>query len=534
MDANPAAASPPSRHGATLLATGLGLFMIFLDATIVNVALPDIQTEFRVGENSLQWAVAAYSLTMGMFMMASASAGDRLGRRRTYIIGIIVFGTASLGCALAPSIVPLNVARGFQGVGAAIVNVSSLALVGAAFTDPAAKAKAIGAWTGIAAVGLAIGPSLGGVLTDSFGWRSVFAINPIIAVVTIVATLAFVAESKDPKDRGFDWVGQVLFIVTIGLLTFALIQGPAAGWLSPQIVGCFAGAVAGGVLFVVLELRSASPMMDVRVFRDRVYSAAILTVFAVLFGIYGSLLIITQYLQNVRGYSAENAGLLLLAMTVPTVIAAPTAGRIVARVGARIPVLCGVASITTGLAVLALTTGGNIGFTLVGLALVGVAGGLAVTPATSIAMGSIEPERSGMASGILSVQRALGSTAGFAIMGSILAATVASVLPSDFASTLPSASERSAAVSAVVQSAEPNGFVALIGPSKPLPINVSQEQTLLAAADSAFVTGIRLAMAAGFVVTLFAFVVGFRVFPHGERATEESELDEAEALDAEG
>ncbi|MBI2705569.1 MAG: MFS transporter [Actinobacteria bacterium] len=197
-----------ARHGATLFATGLGLFMIFLDATIVNVALPDIQTEFRVGENSLQWAVAAYSLTMGMFMMAAASAGDRFGRRSTYVAGIVVFGLASLACALAPSIGLLNAARGLQGVGAAIVNVASLALVGAAFTDPAAKAKAIGAWTGIAAVGLAIGPTLGGVLTDTFGWRSVFAINPIIAAITIVATLAFVAESKDPKDRGFDWGGQ--------------------------------------------------------------------------------------------------------------------------------------------------------------------------------------------------------------------------------------------------------------------------------------------------------------------------------------
>ncbi|MBI2705570.1 MAG: MFS transporter [Actinobacteria bacterium] len=250
-----------------------------------------------------------------------------------------------------------------------------------------------------------------------------------------------------------------------------------------------------------------------------------------LFGIYGSLLIITQYLQNVRGYSAEVAGLLLLSMTVPTVIAAPTAGRIVGRVGARLPTLCGVGAIAIGLAILAVTTGQTIVFTLVGLAFVGVAGGLAVAPATSIAMGSIDPERSGMASGILSVQRALGSTAGFAIMGSILAATVAATLPSDFGHTLTNAAERNTAVQAVVKSAEPNGFVSLVGPSQPLPISVSQEQALLAEADSAFVAGIRLSMIPALMLVLAAFSVGFRVFPHGHRATEESETEEAEELD---
>ncbi len=180
--------SDATRQRMTLVATGLGLFMIFLDATIVNVALPDIQNEFDVGEQGIQWVVAAYSLTMGMFMMSAATLSDQRGRRRAYVVGIVLFCVASVGCGLAPDLGVLNLARGLQGVGAAIVNVASLALVSAAFPDPAAKARAIGLWTGIAAIGLAIGPTLGGVLTEGLGWRSIFLINVVVGVVAVVLT----------------------------------------------------------------------------------------------------------------------------------------------------------------------------------------------------------------------------------------------------------------------------------------------------------------------------------------------------------
>jgi EmrB/QacA subfamily drug resistance transporter len=220
------------RQRLTLLATSFGLFMIYLDATIVNVALPDIQKDFGGGEQALQWVVAAYSLTMGMFIMSSATLADRMGRRRVFILGTLLFMGASALCGLAPTLGVLDIGRGLQGVGAATVNVASLALVSAAFPDPGRKARAIGIWTGIASVGLAIGPTVGGFLTESVGWRSIFFVNVIVGLLAVVLVRAFVQESSDPASRDLDLRGQLLFIVGVGALTYALIEAPHDGWLS--------------------------------------------------------------------------------------------------------------------------------------------------------------------------------------------------------------------------------------------------------------------------------------------------------------
>src|SRR5829696_3779838 len=308
------------RQRLTLLATSVGLFMIYLDAMIVNVALPDIQKEFDAGEQGLQWVVAAYSLTMGMFIMSAATLADRLGRRRIFIAGTVIFSVASAICAAAPGLAVLNLGRGLQGIGAASVNVASLALVSAAFPDPKNKARAIGIWTGIAAVGLAIGPTVGGVLTETVGWRSIFLVNVVIGAAGVFMARAFVDESTDPTQRRLDLPGQVLFLAGVGTLTYALIEGPHTGWRSPLIIGLFVAAAVLTATFITVELKSPDPMMDVRVFRDRVYSAAIFALFAILFSVYGLLLVITQYLQNIRDYSPERAGVLLLAFTVPTII----------------------------------------------------------------------------------------------------------------------------------------------------------------------------------------------------------------------
>jgi EmrB/QacA subfamily drug resistance transporter len=470
--------------------------------------------------------VAAYSLTMAMFMMSGATFSDHYGRRLGYIVGIVVFCAASILCGLAPGIGVLIAARGLQGVGAAIVNVTSLALVGAAYPDPSAKAKAIGIWTGIAAVGLAIGPTLGGFLTEDVGWRSIFLFNPIIGVVAIVLTLRAVAESRDPASRSFDIPGQVLFIVGIGALTFALIQGGHSGWLSPPVAGCFAIAFVVLMLFVRYELHAHDPMMDMTVFRDRVYNAAIYAVFATLFGIYGTLFIITQYFQNVRAYSPEKTGILMLAMTIPTIVLSPLTGRIVAARGARTPTLIGLGCVTIGTGILAASNAGTLWVTLLALAFIGSAGGVSVAAATSEAMGSIPPERSGMASGILSSQRAIGSTAGFAIMGSILAVTISATLPHDLKAVIPNAQQRNDVVQTVVDDANPQAVASLIGPGKPLPDNITEDDDALDAADDAFIEGIRIAMFVGFLVALSALLVGWRLFPRGrETASEEVVLE---------
>ncbi|HEX2381367.1 MAG TPA: MFS transporter [Acidimicrobiales bacterium] len=508
-----------TRRGSwTLVATGLGLFMIFLDAMIVNVAIPDIQREFGASETGIQWVVAAYSLTMAMFIMSGATFGDHSGRRLAYIGGIVVFCVASVACGFAPGIAMLIVARGFQGVGAALVNVASLALVGAAFPDPKTKAKAIGIWTGIAAVGLAIGPTLGGVLTEDVGWRSIFLFNPFIGALAIWLTLRFVSESRDPASRSFDVPGQLLYVVGVGLLTYALIQGDHAGWLSPIILGSFAVAAVVTVTFVRYELHASDPMMDMHVFRNKVYDAAIYAVFATLFSVYGTLFIITQYFQNVRTYSPERSGVLILAMTIPTIVLSPLTGRIVAARGARSPTLLGLGCLAIGTGLLAAGNAKNLSLTLIALMFVGAASGLSVAAATSEAMAAIPPERSGMASGILSSQRALGSTAGFAIMGSVLAATVSIALPRNLEAIITDPVQRDQVAERVVDDANPQAVASLIGPGKPLPDNVTEDDAVVAAADDAFISGIRVAMLVGFFVGLSALVVGWRLFPREEKA----------------
>src|SRR5262245_2187722 len=354
------------RQRLTLLATSFGLFMIYLDATIVNVALPDIQKDFGGGEQALQWVVAAYSLTMGMFIMSAATLADRRGRRRVLILGTILFLASSALCGLAPRLGMLNIGRGRQGFGAATVNVASLALVSAAFPDPANKARAIGLWTGIASIGLAIGPTIGGVLTETIGWRSIFFVNVIVGVVGVVLVRAFVEESSDPTPRDLDLLGQLLFIVGVGALTYALIEAPHDGWLSPTIITLFVISALIAVVFVVVELRSSGPMMDVRVFKDHVYTVAVLTLFAVLFAVYGLMLVTTQYFQTVKGYGPERAGFIMLAYTAPLIVLAPVAGGLTARVGARRPTLLGVSSLVVGLVIIIAGIGGTLVVLVVG------------------------------------------------------------------------------------------------------------------------------------------------------------------------
>jgi EmrB/QacA subfamily drug resistance transporter len=489
------------------------LFTVFLDATIVNVALPDLQRDFEASESGIQWVVAGYSLTMGMFMMAGGTFGDMRGRRLAYLGGLVLFSLASVACALAPGIDVLAIARGVQGVGAAVLNVSSLALVGAAFPDPAAKARAIGIWTGIAAVGLGLGPLVGGVLTEQLGWRSVFLVTPVVCAAAIVLTLRYVRESSDPEGANFDLVGQTLFVLSIGALTFGLIQGPYLGWDSPVILATFAVAAAALAAFVFYELRTPAPMMELRFFRDRTFSTAVYVLFAVLFAVYGTLLVMTQYFQNVRDYSPEEAGLLTTSLALPVVVVAPLTGRLIAAYGARRTALAGLWCGATGAALLAAGGASRIPVAVLALVLIGIVGALAVAPATSAGMAVIPAERSGMASGILSTQRGVGSTAGFAIMGSVLAAVVAATLPDRLEPYVGSESERTEITDQVSDDANPQAVVSIIGPGKTLPASVKTQDEVLEAADDAFVAGIRVAMLVALAFIVSALALAWFMFP---------------------
>jgi EmrB/QacA subfamily drug resistance transporter len=500
----------------TLAATGLGLFMIFLDALIVNVALPSIQGDFHVGESGLQWVVTAYSLGMAVSIMSAGTLADLHGRRRLYLAGIALFTASSVASGLAGSLGVLNVGRAVQGVAAATVNVTSLALVSAAFADPKQKAWAIGIWTAIASTALAIGPTLGGILVQRSGWRAIFLVNVPVGLTVIALTLRFVKESRDERPRRFDVTGQLLFIAAVGAFAFAVIEGPRAGWRSPEIVGLFAAAVAALAGFVIVERRSPDPMMDLTLFRDRTYSLAIVTIFTVLFAVYGMLLVITQYLQNVRGFSPTDAGLLLLPYSTTCTVMALFAGRLMGIVGARRLILTGLASQALAFLVLIAGTGRATPVVVTGMVLSALGSSLCLTPITSLAMTAVPPERAGMASGIMSAQRALGSTVGFAVLGSVLAASLTATLSAHLAQALPDPVERQEVAATIIGNANPRAYAAEIGPGRPIfHMDSSTQRAILAAADLDFVEGIRWSLLAALVLLAAVFAAGWVGFPRG-------------------
>jgi EmrB/QacA subfamily drug resistance transporter len=500
----------------TIAATGLGLFMIFLDALIVNVALPSIQHDFSVGESGLQWVVTAYSLGMAVAIMSAGTLADIFGRRRLYLVGIFVFAFASAACGFATSIDFLNAFRAVQGVAAAAVNVTSLALVSAAFPDSKMKAWAIGIWTAIASTALAIGPTLGGLLVQYSGWRIIFLVNVPVGLVAAGLTWRFVAESKTDVRRRFDLPGQVLFVVAVGAFAYAVIEGPHSGWLSPEILGLFALAAAGMAVFAFVERRSPDPMMDLSLFRDRTYTLAIATIFAVLFATYGMLLVITQYFQNVRVFSPLDAGLLLFPFSAVTVVVSVKVGRLVGIVGARRLILVGLASQIAGFAALIAGLGLSTPLIVGGLVLSAFGNALCMTPSTSLAMIAVPPERAGMASGIMSAQRALGSTVGFAVLGSVLAASLSVTLSAHLANALPDPAERREVAERIIGQANPRAYVAEIGPGRPIHhLNAATEKEILTAADRDFIEGIRLSLGTAIVVIALVLAAGYAGFPRG-------------------
>jgi EmrB/QacA subfamily drug resistance transporter len=514
-----------SQQRWTLAATGLGLFMIFLDVLIVNVGLPAIQSSFGVGEAGLQWVVAAYSLGMAVFIMSSATLADLHGRRRLYIAGVVVFTAASVGCGLAPSIEVLNASRAIQGAAAATVNVTSLALVSAAFPEPAAKARAIGIWAAIAGCSNAVGPTLGGFLVETVGWRSIFWVNLPVGIVVVALALRHVEESRDPRTRSLDAVGQVLFMLAVGTFAYAVIEGPHGGWTRPLILACLAVAAVAGFAFARYELRIADPMMDLTLFRDRGYALAIATVCVALFTFYGMLLLVTQYLQNVRGFTPVQTGLFLLPFSVAMLIGSPVAGSMVGRYGTATPIKLGLAIMMIAIGVLMVGTRHHPLVVVLGLAAAGFGFALCITPITSLAMASVEPARAGMASGIMSAQRAIGSTLGFAVMGSILSAWLGATLDRDLAAVVKDPAERAQIAQEIIRGANPRAHIAEVSPAVPM----QWRDDVHAVAEADFESGIRVALTSGLALLAIVFVLGLAWFPRGRNAMASDAQREAAA-----
>jgi EmrB/QacA subfamily drug resistance transporter len=403
----------------TLIAVCVAIFMLLLDITVVNVALPDIQRSLHSSFSDLQWVVNAYSLTLAAFLLTAGSIADLIGRKRVFVAGLLVFTAASAVCGLSSSPLMLNLARAVQGTGGAMMFATSLALIAQAFHGKE-RGTAFGVFGAVTGAAVAVGPVLGGVITSGIGWQWIFFVNVPIGAVAVFVTLTQVADSRDPNATGVDWAGLVTFSASLFLLVFALVQGNEKGWGSTEIVALLIAAVALLVAFVVFEHLQSRPMLDLALFRRPAFAGASIVAFAISASYFAMFLYLTLYIQDVLGFSPLQAGLRFLPVTLLSFAVAPVAGKLTVRVPVRL--LLGSGLVLAGAGLLAMTTvSASSGWTTLipGFVLGGAGIGMINPPLASTAIGVVPPERSGMASGINSTFRQVGIATGIAGLGAV-------------------------------------------------------------------------------------------------------------------
>lgn len=413
----------------------MSLLIVGLDTTIVNVALPSIHKELRASVSGLQWTIDAYTLVLASLVILAGSTADRVGRRRVFQIGLVGFSAGSLLCGLAPTLPLLIAARVLQAIGGSMLNPVAMSIIRNVFEEPRERARAIGMWGAVFGLSMAMGPILGGALVDASSWRAVFFVNVPIGLLAIVLTAAFVPESRAPRPRRLDPVGQLLVIVALATLTYAIIEAPRSGWLSGEILGLFACSAASVAALIVYELRRFEPLLEVRFFRSAPFSGANAIAVLTFASLGGFLFLNTIYLQDARGLSPLDAGLYMLPMAAMLLVAAPVSGRLVARYGARPSMVAGGAAMAV--AALMLTGLGPATPAAVLFAsyfLFGVGMGFENPPITNTAVSGMPGAQAGVAAAIASTSRQVGMTLGVAVIGAISGGTIAAGIGRSFAS----------------------------------------------------------------------------------------------------
>jgi EmrB/QacA subfamily drug resistance transporter len=408
----------------TLIAVCVGTFMLLLDVTIVNVALPDIQRSLTASFSDLQWVVDAYALALAALLLTTGSLADLFGRRLLFVAGLVVFTGSSLISGLAQSPLMLNLARGAQGIGGSAMFSTSLALLATSFQGRE-RGTAFGVWGAITGIAVAIGPVLGGALTTGLSWRWIFLVNVPIGIVAVVLCLARVEESRQPHARRPDLVGVITFTGALAALVYALIKGDQKGWTSGPILGCLIAAAVLLACFLVAERVQRTPMFELALFRKPTFSGGALAAFALSGGLFALLLYLTLYLQDVLGYSALQTGLRMLVISGGILTTSTLAGRLTAHVPIRFLIAPGLALVGVGLLLMrGLDAGSHWTHLIPGFIIGGMGTGLINPPLASTAIGVVTPERSGMASGINSTFRQVGIATGIAGLGAIFSHTV--------------------------------------------------------------------------------------------------------------
>jgi EmrB/QacA subfamily drug resistance transporter len=416
-----------ARRGLVLGICCLSLFLVAVDNTITNVALPAIQRDLAAPIAGLQWIVAAYTLVVASGLILAGSTADRVGRRRVFQIGLVVFSAGSLLCSLAPSLAWLIAFRVVQAVGGCMLNPVALSIVTNIFTAPRDRARAIGVWAGVVGISLALGPVLGGVLVQEVGWRSIFWVNVPVGLLAVGLTALFVPESRAPHPRRVDLVGQILVLATLISLTYGIIEGPTQGWSSPVITGCFVVAAAALVLLVWYESRHPEPLLDPRYFRSVPFSGASVMAVCAFAALAGFLFLNTLYLQDVRGFGAAKAGAYTLPVAAMSVVFAPLSGRLVGWRGPRPALITAGAFLGTGAVLLTRLDPTTAAWRLLlAYAVFGFGFAMVNSPITYTAISGMPLAQSGVAAAVASTSRQLGQSLGVAVIGSAVALALTS------------------------------------------------------------------------------------------------------------
>jgi EmrB/QacA subfamily drug resistance transporter len=420
-----ALAAEENRKWWTLFAVAFGLFMIMLDNTVVNVALPSIERDLHMSLSSLEWIVTAYALTFAAFLITGGKLADMFGRRRIFVIGLVVFTLSSLACGLAPSSGFLIGARAVQGVGAALMNPATLSIITATF-PPRQRGTAIGIWAGVSALALAIGPLVGGLIVDNINWNWIFFVNVPVGVLAIVVSQIVIRESRDTShEQSIDLPGLLTSIGFLFALSYALIEGNRHGWSSAEILGLFAVAAVLLVAFVLLELHQRLPMLDLSLFRIGAFAGANVVAMLVSLAMFGVFFFVSLYIQNILGFTPTKAGAAFLPMTLLIIVVAPLAGRFADRIGSRWLMGGGMTLVSVSL-LLYQRVGLHSDFwtLLPAMILGGIGMAMTMSPMTAAAMGAVPVEKAGVGSGVLNSFRQVGGSLGIALMGAILASFI--------------------------------------------------------------------------------------------------------------
>jgi EmrB/QacA subfamily drug resistance transporter len=522
----PDSAGPQTRRAPdpkwwTLTAVCLGTLMLLLDVTIVNVALPQIQSSLSASFSDVQWVVDAYALTLAALLLTTGSLADQYGRRRLYLIGLVLFTGASVLCGAAQSPLMLELSRGAQGVGGATMFSVSLALLATAFRGKD-RGVAFGVWGALTGIAVAVGPVVGGVLVSGLSWRWIFFVNVPVGAVALVLTALKVTESRDERARRPDWAGFVAFSAALAALVYGLIESGRSGFTDSTVLACFVTSAILLVVFVVVELRTAHPMFDLSLFRLPTFLGGDIAAFSMSAGMFAMLLYLVLYLQDVLGFSALQTGVRLLVLSGGMLVASAVSGRLSVKVPIRALIGPGLALVGIGLLLMrGLTATSSWTHLIPGLIIGGIGVGLVNPPLASTAVGVVTPRRAGMASGINSTFRQVGIATGIALLGTLFANRITSSVAALSAGT-PLAPH-----STQVSTALRNGGAARLFSTTP----PQERGQLTLIARGAFTTGLNEILLVGAITCLVAAVLAAvlirtKDFAHEAQATSGVQADD--------